>query len=195
MGDGAIEQAKAALRVRARAARDAVPPLIRAEAAERVAELFHEVFFPGPSDAVAGYWALRDELDCKPILNRLMSLDMTVLLPAVTGQEHPLDFRVWEQGAPLFAAGFGTLAPSPLAPRAVPDVILIPLLGFDRFGTRLGYGGGYYDRTLASLPKRPKLIGLAFSQQELPLIPRETHDVPLDLVLTPGGVRRFGTAA
>jgi 5-formyltetrahydrofolate cyclo-ligase len=84
---------------------------------------------------------------------------------------------------------------SPLAPRGEPDIILMPLLGFDAAGTRLGYGGGYYDRTLAALHKRPKLIGLAFAVQELPLIPRESHDVPLDAVITESGLRQFGPAA
>jgi 5-formyltetrahydrofolate cyclo-ligase len=82
-----------------------------------------------------------------------------------------------------------------LAPQAEPDIILVPMLGFDRYGTRLGYGGGYYDRTLASLTKKPKLVGLAFAVQELPLIPRDTHDIPLDLVITEAGVHQFGAAA
>ena len=91
---------------------------------------------------------------------------------------------LWEQGAPLYEAGFGTLAPAETAPRAEPDVIIMPLLGFDRHGTRLGYGGGYYDRTLAALTKRPRLIGFAFAPQELDAIPREAHDVPLDAIVT-----------
>jgi 5-formyltetrahydrofolate cyclo-ligase len=69
------------------------------------------------------------------------------------------------------------------------------LLGYDQFGTRLGYGGGYYDRTLASLSKKPKLVGIAFAAQELALIPRESHDVPLDIVITEAGVRQFGLPA
>jgi len=86
------------------------------------------------------------------------------------------------------------LAPSDLAPRAVPDLVLMPLLGFDNQGTRLGYGGGYYDRTLTVLPKKPLLVGLAFAAQELAHIPREDHDVPLDMVITENGIRFFGAA-
>ena len=71
----------------------------------------------------------------------------------------------------------------------------MPLLAFDRLGTRLGYGGGYYDRTLAILHKRPKLIGLAYEAQELDVIPRQSHDVPLDAIITEAGVRYFGAAA
>jgi 5-formyltetrahydrofolate cyclo-ligase len=72
-----------------------------------------------------------------------------------------------------------------------PDIILMPLLGFDKHGTRLGYGGGYYDRTLAHLTRRPKLLGFAFARQEVDYIPREAHDVPLDAVVTEIGVRHF----
>ncbi|MBU1305254.1 MAG: 5-formyltetrahydrofolate cyclo-ligase, partial [Alphaproteobacteria bacterium] len=141
------------------------------------------------------YWRIRDELDCQPILIGLMDSNQTVVLPGVMGAELPLDLRVWEQGASLYEAGFGTLAPSELAPRREPDVVLMPLLGFDRHGTRLGYGGGYYDRTLASMSKTPRLIGLAFAAQEMDEIPRENHDVPLDAVITEAGVRHFGASA
>jgi len=68
----------------------------------------------------------------------------------------------------------------------------MPLLGFDKRGTRLGYGGGYYDRTLGTLSKRPRLVGIAFAIQELPEIPREAHDVPLDMIVTEDGVHSFG---
>ena len=121
-----------------------------------------------------------------------MDAGQPVCLPVVLGDEQPLELRLWEQGAPLYEAGFGTLAPADSAPRVEPDVILMPLLGFDRHGTRLGYGGGYYDRTLAPLSKRPRLVGFAFAAQELDLIPREAHDVPLDAIVTEAGVRHFG---
>ena len=99
--------------------------------------------------------------------------------------------RLWEQGTPLYPSGFGTLAPSEIAPRVEPDVVVMPLLGFDKRGTRLGYGGGYYDRTLARMKKKPKLIGYAFAAQELPEIPRQPHDLPLDAVATERGIRWF----
>jgi 5-formyltetrahydrofolate cyclo-ligase len=195
MIDVDIGQAKSALRLQAHAARSALSPTDRADAAKTVSDLFFEHVTPGPGDVVAAYWPIRDELDCQPILVRLMEANTTVVLPAVNGRDQPLDLRVWEQGTTLFASGFGTLAPSPLAPRAQPDIVLIPLLGFDRLGTRLGYGGGYYDRTLASLPKKPKLVGIAFAAQELDLIPREPHDMPLDLLITEAGARQFGADA
>jgi 5-formyltetrahydrofolate cyclo-ligase len=192
MADLAIEEAKALLRRRARAARGALSPEARAEASVAICRNFFEGVALEPEEAVAAYWRIRDEVDCQPILVRLMDSGQTVILPVVAGTDQPLDMRVWEAGTPLYEAGFGTLAPAELAPRREPDVVLVPLLGFDAAGTRLGYGGGYYDRTLAQLPRRPKLIGLAFSAQELDAIPREPHDVPLDAVITEHGVRFFG---
>jgi 5-formyltetrahydrofolate cyclo-ligase len=140
---------------------------------------------------VAGYWRIKDEMDVQPILVRLMDTFQPVCLPVVLGDEEPLELRLWEQGAPLYEAGFGTLAPSELAPKVEPDVVLMPLLGFDKRGTRLGYGGGYYDRTLERLSKRPRLIGIAYAAQEIEDIPREAHDIPLDTVITEKGARHF----
>jgi 5-formyltetrahydrofolate cyclo-ligase len=157
-----------------------------------VARHFFEGVTLGPRDVVAGYWPIRDELDCKPILTRLMDSGQPVCLPVVMGEELPLALRLWRDGEALYPAGLGTLAPEDGAPLVEPDVVLMPLLGFDRSGTRLGYGGGYYDRTLAGLGRRPVLVGLAFAEQALDVdIPREPHDVPLDLVVTEEGVTRF----
>jgi 5-formyltetrahydrofolate cyclo-ligase len=195
MADEAIEAVKADLRKDAHAVRAALSDEVRAEAAKAVAMHFFESIAYAPEDVIAGYWRIRDELDCQPILIRLMDSGQKVVLPVVEGNDAPLDLRVWEADAPLYEAGFGTLAPSDLAPRAAPDVVLMPLLGFDSEGTRLGYGGGYYDRTLAVLPRKPMLVGLAFAAQELPHIPREQHDVPLDAIVTENGVRFFGSAA
>ena len=194
MADPRIEEAKAALRQRARAARAAVLNSTRPDAAKAVAEHFFRAVPLDPSHIVAGYWRIKDEMDCQPILIRLMDSNQPVCLPVVLGDDMPLELRLWEQGTPLYEAGFGTLAPSELAPQVVPDVILMPLLGFDSRGTRLGYGGGYYDRTLERLGKRPRLVGLAFAAQELDDIPHEAHDVPLDMVITEQGVRQFEPA-
>lgn len=195
MVDETIEKAKAALRTTAHANRAALSAEERAEAAKLVTRHFFDSLTLAPTDVVAAYWRIRDELDCQPILIGLMDSNRTVVLPVVMGADQPLDLRVWEQGASLYEAGFGTLAPSELAPRRAPDVVLMPLLGFDKHGTRLGYGGGYYDRTLAAMQKTPRLVGLAFAAQELDHIPRESHDVPLDAVITEAGVRYFGARA
>ncbi|KKB76038.1 hypothetical protein VW35_20145 [Devosia soli] len=195
MADEGIDTAKAALRKAARARREALSPEFRTDAAKSVCFHFFDKIAFSPDDAVAGYWRIRDELDCQPILIRLMDGGQVVVLPVVDGPDQPLDFRVWEADAPLYEAGFGTLAPADLAPRRAPDLILMPLLGFDGQGTRLGYGGGYYDRTLATLAVRPMLVGLAFAAQAFDEIPREGHDIPLDAVVTEEGVRFFGESS
>lgn len=195
MSDATIEEAKAALRTAAHKRRAAFHPSLRGEAAKAAAAHFFEAVPLDKFEVVAGYWPIRDEMDVKSVIGRLMDAGQPVCLPVVLGDEQPLELRLWQVGAPLYEAGYGTLAPADDAPRTEPDVILMPLLGFDRRGTRLGYGGGYYDRTLAALKKRPRLIGFAFALQELESIPRDSHDVPLDVIVTENGVRSFEKAS
>ena len=194
MGDAGIEHAKAAMRAKAHAMRDAMWPDRRAEASRVAAAHFFEGVALTSGQMVAAYWPIRDELDVKPVLTRLMDDGQPVCLPVVVGDGLPLELRLWQPGAALYPSGFGTLAPDELAPIVEPDMILMPLLGFDKHGTRLGYGGGYYDRTLTRLTKKPKLVGFAFALQEFDHIPRDNHDVPLDAVVTENGVTRFGTS-
>lgn len=191
MADEAIEVVKAQLRREAHAARARMSVAERAEASAEAAVHFFAGITLRPTDMVAAFWPIRDEIDCRPILGRLMDAGQPVCLPVVVGEGLPLELRLWAPGAPLYPSGFGTLAPDELAPRVTPDVILMPLLGFDRTGTRLGYGGGYYDRTLMRLGRRPRLIGLAFACQGLDQVPRAPHDVPLDAVVTEAGVSQF----
>ena len=194
MADPKIEEAKAALRLKARAIRAAILNSTRSAAAQAVSEHFFKSVPLKTTDIVAGYWRIKDEMDCQPILIRLMDSFQPVCLPVVLGDDLPLELRLWEQGTPLYEAGFGTLAPSELAPQVEPDVILMPLLGFDARGTRLGYGGGYYDRTLEKLRRKPRLVGIAFAAQEIDHIPHEPHDFPLDAIVTEQGARRFERA-
>jgi 5-formyltetrahydrofolate cyclo-ligase len=193
VADPKIEEVKAALRLKARSTRAALHPAARSTAAQSVAGHFFTAVPLQPADIVAGYWRIKDEMDCQPILVRLMDSFQPVCLPVVLGDELPLELRLWEQGAALYEAGFGTLAPSELAPQVEPDIIIVPLLGFDKRGTRLGYGGGYYDRTLEKLSRKPRLVGIAFAAQEIEMIPREAHDVPLDMIVTEQGARSFET--
>jgi len=194
MSDATIEEAKAALRAVAHKKRAAFHPSLRSEAAKAAAAHFFDNVALSKDEVVAGYWPIRDELDVKSVIAKLMDAGQPVCLPVVLGDEQPLELRLWQEGAPLYEAGYGTLAPADDAPRTEPDVILMPLLGFDKHGTRLGYGGGYYDRTLAALSKRPRLVGFAFALQEIDHIPRDGHDVPLDTIVTEEGVRHFERA-
>lgn len=144
--------------------------------------------------AVAGYHPMGDEMDVLPLLARLAQAGCVTALPVVDAREQPLVFRRWRPGDALEPGPHGTRHPLAAAPRVTPEVILVPLLGFDAEGYRLGYGGGYYDRTIAELARRgalPRRIGVAFAGQKVDRVPRGPHDQPLDAVATEAGVQWF----
>lgn len=145
---------------------------------------------------VSGYWPLADELDLRPLLEALHAQGCQVVLPAMTGKNQPLVFRSWTPGDQLVPAGFGTLEPAPSRAARAPDVLLVPLLAFDRQGYRLGYGGGFYDRSLAELraAKSVTAVGTAFAGQEVESVPRDHNDQPLDWIMTEREAIAFGSA-
>jgi 5-formyltetrahydrofolate cyclo-ligase len=140
---------------------------------------------------IGGYWAIGSEADPLPLLVALRFAGHRVALPVVTGPNEALVFRLWSADAPLVPSGFGTSAPGLEAETVAPDLLIMPLLGFDPSGTRLGYGGGYYDRTIAQMPNRPVLLGFGFSGQRCDAIPAEPHDIALDAVVTETGLAHF----
>lgn len=142
---------------------------------------------------VAVYWPLGDELDPVPLLNTLHSLGHRMVLPVMLGAKKPLVFRTWCPGDELQNASFGTLEPSKDKTELEPDVILAPLLAFDSRGFRLGYGGGFYDRTLEKLrkKKRVSVYGIAYAAQEMDQVIKGPYDQPLDGIVTELGVTRF----
>jgi 5-formyltetrahydrofolate cyclo-ligase len=142
-----------------------------------------------PGTVVGGYHAIGDEADPAQLLARLVEMGCAVAFPRVTAADQPLDFHHVPDGEVLSPGSFGIPEPLALWPRAVPDVLLVPLLAFDAAGHRLGMGGGFYDRTLAVIPARA--IGVAYAGQETASIPHETHDRTLDMVVTEQGTRRF----
>jgi 5-formyltetrahydrofolate cyclo-ligase len=109
-----------------------------------------------------------------------------VALPVVTARGLPLGFRRWRPGDVLVSGAFGLLVPGPSAEPVMPQLVLVPLLAFDRQGGRLGYGAGFYDRTLAVLRAAGPVIaiGVAYADQEVPAVPVEPHDQPLDWIAT-----------
>ncbi len=140
---------------------------------------------------VSAYLPIRDELDVLPLLSRLIAGGRTIGLPVIFAREQPLVFRCWQPGEPLDAKPFGLSEPAPTAPAMLPDIILVPLAAFDATGARLGYGGGYYDRTLGLYRSKRAVIaiGIAYDEQEVAHLPRGPHDQPLDIILTPSGSR------
>lgn len=145
----------------------------------------------GTIGPVSGYWPIRSEVDPRPILEGLAARGIPTALPVVTPDG--LVFRAWTPWEPLMPAGFGTLGPGIDAPVVRPAVLLVPLAGFDRFGHRIGYGQGHYDRALAALRQhdgRATAIGLAYAVQEISAVPAELHDIPLDIIVTPDAAFR-----
>ncbi len=140
----------------------------------------------GVAPAVAGYWPMADEIDVRALMSRLFEDGGTVALPVVVAKEEPLVFRRWQPGMALEAGGFGTRHPGPEAPEMVPDILLVPLLAFDGRGYRLGWGGGFYDRTLSRLRAAGNVnaVGIAYQGQKVDSVPHSSHDEPLDRVVT-----------
>ena len=180
-----ILEAKAALRRASQQRRREAAGGGASAAAEVCRRLLASLAFPADS-TVSGYWPLRDELDPRPILSALAARGQRLCLPVVVEAGAALVFRAWQPDAPLEAAAFGTQVPGPDRPVVVPDILLVPLLAFDRRGHRLGYGGGFYDRTLAGLRGHRAVVavGLAFAAQEVAEVPVEAGDQALDRIVT-----------
>jgi 5-formyltetrahydrofolate cyclo-ligase len=144
----------------------------------------------GAGDVVAAYSPMGDELDPRPLLERLQGMGCRLALPVVTARGQPLDFRAWATGDALEPGLHGTTHPLAGAAPAMPDVLLVPLLAFDRQCFRLGYGGGYYDRTLESLRRHAQVraIGIGFAAQQVEAVPRDGHDQRLDAIATEQGL-------
>lgn len=143
--------------------------------------------------SIAGYFPIRSEADPIPLMSELGQLGHTCALPRVTGADKALRFFRWTPGDKTDEGAFGTQVPVKKAAEIIPDILLIPLVAFDLNGFRLGYGGGFYDRTLEALrAKRPCLaVGIAYSVQEYDTLPQDVYDQPLDWVVTEKGSRRF----
>ena len=138
------------------------------------------------SRIVAGYLAQGAEIDPWPLMAAFAEAGARLVLPAAHSLDAPLVFRAWTEDDPLVADAAGIPAPAAEAEALQPDLIITPLLAFDRFGSRMGQGGGHYDRTLEALRAKGPVfaLGLAYARQQLARIPVEAHDQPLDGILT-----------
>jgi 5-formyltetrahydrofolate cyclo-ligase len=179
------DEQKSELRAQALARRNALPPQERAAAAEAIAVRgFPSLVAPGA--IVAGFFPMRSEINPMPLLRKLHAAGAGLALPVVAGRENPLIMRAWAFDAPLKSGVWGIREPMPEAGEVFPDILLVPLLAFDRRGHRIGYGAGYYDRTIQRLRAMKPIVaaGIAFAAQEIALVPATPRDAPLDLVLT-----------
>ncbi len=188
------DHAKSALRKAARARRDAL-----ASAAAGAALLRHFHAGPGlslglPAGAIfSAYIPIGSEIDPRPLIDHLTAAGLVCTLPVVVDKAAPLLFRRWLPGEPLSPGPFGTQQPNRDSPQLAPQLMLLPLLAYDAAGYRLGYGGGYYDRTLRARRAMASVtaVGLAFAGQMVETVPATPADEPLDWVVTEAGARRF----
>ena len=172
-----LAAAKRAARAVAMAARAGADPALGTVLATQVLRC---LALP-PGAVVAGFWPMGDEIDIRPLLDALYRRGHVIALPETPPRGQPLVFRAWRPGMTMVAERFGTQRPT--GEVVTPDVLFVPLLAFDRAGRRLGYGGGFYDRTLPGLP-RARAIGCGYACQELDEVPADAYDARLAAIAT-----------
>lgn len=183
-----IKSQKARARLQAKAKRAA------AQDPSAACELIRH--FPAPKfrgAVVSGFWPIGDELDVRPLLNVLHDTGHRLALPCTPRVGLPLILREWTPNDKLVKGSFKTREPATSRPEIQPDLVLLPLLAFTASGMRLGYGGGFYDRTLAKLKSEGEVFacGVAYAAQEAAHLPTDTYDSPLDAILTEKEFRMF----
>ncbi len=192
MTDPGLAATKSVLRAGAMARRDAIGETERAVRSARIVARLGTVVAEARAACVALYLPIRSEVDLRPLLPTLRAGAASIALPALSGGG--IVFRAWREGEILASSVWGIREPPDTAPGATPDLVLMPMAGFDRSGHRLGYGKGHYDRAIAALQNAgfaPRLVGVAFAVQEVAPIPVTPHDLVLDLVVTEDEVLRF----
>ena len=161
---------------------------------KRITRFFHEWMSEHKAVSVIGlYYPVNSEMNTFSLIDYLCSQDKVTCLPIVINKNKPLIFKPWKRGNKMFIGNYRIPVPD-IDQIVTPDLIICPLLAYDSKGMRLGYGGGFYDRTIRYLRrnKQTRYIGLAFSKQKsYHDLPSEVHDVPLDAVLTEAGIENF----
>jgi 5,10-methenyltetrahydrofolate synthetase len=139
-----------------------------------------------PAQVIAFCWPLRKEFDCRPLVGRLLARGWQAVQPVVIAPESPMVFRPWTPATPMTTDRHGI--PIPAGDSSLdPDVVLLPLVAFDAAGYRIGYGGGYFDRTLAAMAPRPLAIGIGFELARVETTRPQAHDIRLDAIVTEAG--------
>jgi 5-formyltetrahydrofolate cyclo-ligase len=181
----ALSELKSVVRKDALMRRDALPAAARAKAAEAIATRPFPVAVK-PGVIVSGFFPLKTEVNPIPLMHKLADAGAQLALPVIDGRGKPLIMRAFAFGDDLASGQWGIREPKADADEVAPDILLVPLLAFDRRGHRIGYGAGYYDMTIAKLRgvKPAVAIGIAFAAQEIEQVPASPRDARLDLVLT-----------
>ena len=184
MAHASLTSEKAVLRLRMRELRRQLAS-DAPDAAERVAALLHAEFL-GRWRAIGGYQPQGAEIDPRPLMRRFAEAGAHIALPAAPDSNGPLTFRAYSTGDVLVPDAWGVPSPPDAAAIITPDLVIAPLLAFDRRGGRMGQGGGHYDRTLAALRARSPVfvLGLGYAGQEVAEVPHQAHDQRLDAILT-----------
>lgn len=180
-------------RARLRASRLAMTVSDRKAAGEALGQhlqrILKERFRGAQGMVLSAYWPIKGEPDLRPLMHDLHETGVVIALPLVETRAAPLTFRRWTPDTRMVRGDWNIPVPAPEAPVIVPQIALAPLVGWTRDGYRLGYGGGYFDRTLAVLTPKPVTIGIGFEAAELSTIHPQAHDICLDMILTEAGLR------
>ena len=185
-GSDPIAERKAELRKQSRARREALPAMEQSAAAQTIAARRLPIRGSGGRRRLRLHSPLKSEINPLPLMRRLADAGAQLALPVVAGPGSPLIMRAWSFGEALGSGVWGIREPKPEAPEVFPDILIVPILAFDRAGHRLGYGAGYYDMTITRLRAMKPItaIGIAFAAQEITEVPKTPRDARLDLVLT-----------
>ncbi|MDP1526904.1 MAG: 5-formyltetrahydrofolate cyclo-ligase [Rhodocyclaceae bacterium] len=188
--DAIVAASRNRLRSECIAARLAIPARERAAHEARIHALLWEWFSPQPAGRVGFCWPIRAEVDCRPLILRLLAAGWQAAMPVVVERDAPMRFRAWAPEVPMTQDPYGI--PVPLSAEVpAPTVLLLPLVAYDAAGYRLGYGGGYFDRTLAQCEVRPVTLGIGYALSHVDSIHPAAHDIPLDAVVTEVGLQCF----
>lgn len=183
-----VRRWRKAERERLIAARLAVSADERTVMAERIAIGLDAAIGDVAGRLVSFYWPFRGEPDLRGWAESVNARGGRTALPLVIEKGHPLEFRAWRQGDPL-EKGIWNIPVPAAGPAVYPDIVISPVVGFDPGNYRLGYGGGFFDRTLAALPRKPLVIGVGYRLQAIPTIYPQPHDIPMDRIVTEGETR------
>lgn len=169
--------------------RTGAAPALRREWGRRIEAGLRPVLRERPGITLGVYWPFQAEFDPRPLIDWLISEGSAVALPAVVEKKGPLEYRAWRPGEPLVNGVWNIPIPRK-RDIVIPQAVLAPLVGFDRACYRLGFGGGYFDRTLAALTPRPLAIGVGFELSQIETIYPQPFDMPMDVVVTEAEIRR-----
>lgn len=180
--------ARARLRREKIAARQALPAAEHARLSALLESHLEREFARRAAGVVAFCWPIRGEFDARPLVGRLLARGWRACMPIVETIAAPMSFRLWTPAAAMDVDPYGIPIPAATVVSPPPDIVLLPLVAFDAAGFRLGYGGGYFDRTLAALSPQPAAWGIGFELGRTAALRPQAHDVRLDLIVTELGV-------